>query len=114
MDIYWHVDDPHLLSITGLRAPAILRKFPMTFMRETRDVPLGRTFTKFLSVLETHFSAHIRESGMSQLDEIMSLKRDSTETVQSFWFRYEELMRQLSDHHLVLPQNMMFYACLED
>ena len=112
-DIYRHVEDPQLLSITGLHAPVILRKFLMTSMRDTRDMPRERTINQFLKVLESQFSAHIREREMFHLDEVMALKRDSAETVQSFWFRYEDLMHQLSDYNLVFPQNMMFLRMLK-
>ena len=112
-DIYWYVEDAQLLSVTSLAASPVLKKFLMAYLRDSRDQPNSRSICGFVDALQTQFSAHIREREMTHLDELLAIKRENSELVQNFWFRYDELVIQMDDRSLVLPDNMLFLRLLK-
>ena len=111
-DIYWFVEDSQLLSITSLGATPMLKKYLMTFMRCTRESPESRTLVNLAQLMQEQFSASIKEREMSYLDEMLSLKRESSELAQAFWYRYGELVYQLEGNSILTPGNMLFLRLL--
>ena len=111
-DIYWYIEESKLLSVLSLNASPVLKKFLMSSLRRTRDQPGQRTLTKVIVILQDQFAASIREREMAYLDEMLTLKRESTELAQAFWYRYEELIMHLEGHAIQLPENMLFLRLL--
>ena len=111
-DIYWYIEDSQLMSVLSLNASPVLKKFLMTFLRRTREQPDQRTLKNVIDILQKQFAASIKEREMAYLDEMLTLKRESAELIQAFWYRYEELVLHLEGHAIQLPENMLFLRLL--
>ena len=112
-DIYWFVDDNQLLSVTGLHANSSLRKFLIQFFRQTREDLRKRTIKEFLARMLKHFSATVKEREAYYVGELLPMKRESSESIQGFWFKYDEMMRNLHGSQISMPDTVMFPRVLK-
>ena len=112
-DLYWYISDSQLLSVTGLSASAVLRNYLIRFVRETRQDPKARSLKNFLDSLQVHFAASNREREAQYLDELLGIHRDSAESIQSFWFRFDELRFRLEGSGIEIPDKMMFLRLMK-
>ena len=80
----------------------------MPYLRDSRDMPSERSITGFVDAMQNQISANIREREMSHLGELLAIKLDNRELIRHFWFRYDELVAQLDNRSLVIPDNMLF------
>ena len=112
-DLYWCVSDSQLLSITGLTANPNLRAYTIRFVRETRQDHRLRSLKNFLGSLESQFSANNRERQAHYLDEVLNIRREPSGTIQSFWFKFDELEFRLEGSSVDLPDSAMFLRLLK-
>ena len=112
-DLYWHVPESQLLSIIGIHSSASLKKFLIPFLRESRMNPQRRTIAHLLECLQSQFAASVKEREVSFLDDVMNIKREGSESIQNFWFRYQELCHNLNDTSIYLTDGMMFVRLLK-
>ena len=85
----------------------------MSYLRDSREMTNERSVAGFVDALQTQFSANIREREMTHLDELLAIKRDPSELIQNSWFRYDELVIQLDNRSLIIPNNMLFLRLLK-
>ena len=112
-DIYWFVGDNQLLSVTGLHANSSLGKFLIQFFRQTRDELEKRTIEEFLARMMKIFSATVRERETYYVGELLSMKREPSESIQNFWFKYDEMMHNLHGSQVRMPDSLMFPRLLK-
>ena len=112
-DLYWYVSDGQLLSIVGLNASTNLKRYMVRFFRETRTNSADRAIMHLLDTLQSHFSATSKEREAYYLDEILNARRENGESIQSFWFWYEELQHQIEGANIAFPEGMMFLRLLK-
>ena len=104
--------ESQLLSTTGLNANPQLRQYMIAFFRDTRASPESRTIKFFLDTIQEQFTASIKEREAYYLGEVLNLKRNSNETVQSFWFRFDDVRQNLEGSAVELPEGMLFVRLL--
>ena len=112
-DLYWYIEDGQILSVTGIHSSPQLKKFMIRFIRESRANSNLRTVVLFLDTLESYFPANNRERQVTFLDDLMSLRRESGESIQQFWFRHDEVRSDLDGYHIDLPESLMFVRMLK-
>ena len=112
-DLFWYISDAQLLSVTGLNAVPALKKFLVQFLRRSRDDPNSRTIANFLKILQEQFVANIEERQVVQIDELLSIRREPSGLIQTFWFRWGELQYNLEGSDIELPHSLLFHRLLK-
>ena len=89
------------------------KKILAQFLRRSRDDPGSRTIANFLKVLQDQFVANIKERQVVQIDELLSIRREPSELIQTFWFQWEELQHNLEWSDIELPRSLLFPRLLK-
>ena len=111
MELYAYIPEPAILANMGLTANTTLRRVMMQFMRET---PVeSRTLRNLIRILDSQYQQSSREREMEALDRWMDFKKESSDSIQVFWWKFENLLHRMEGTRSSLSDDVIFYAGLE-
>ena len=83
------------------------------YIRASCDNPAARTVPRAVKMLEKQFAATAKERAISPIGDILSLKRDASETVQQFWPKRGEELNNLDGSAVQLPDSLLVLRLLK-
>ena len=112
-DLHSYIPESQLISFLGLNGGTTLRSHVMEMFRDTEHDIGRRTFPQLMIILDEHYAMTAREQDMTEMDKLFSLKRDSMETVQAFWTRFDTQLANLEGSASSLTDDLLFIRALK-
>ena len=107
-ELYFYVPDLHLLSIIGLNAEPTIKQLLIKFHHQTHESIPHRTLPNFLKMLDWNFLLPSHERELKHLGRLMELRKNASESVVSFWLRFEQLVLVLGGSSSQLSPSFLF------
>ena len=85
----------------------------MEMFRDTGQDVTIRTFQTLMTILCDHYAMTAREQDMAEMDKHFSLERESAETVQAFWARFDAQLANLEGSATALADDLLFIRALK-
>ena len=104
-DLYFYINPYQLLATLGAHANSLLKVNLMKYMAQTTDCPAGRSAIGLLGVLYVIYASSSKERTSGFLYLFASLKREPSETFQSFSNKFEILTIRLQLFPPIYPTN---------
>ena len=112
-DLYAYVNDAQILSSVGLSANSTLKRILMQYTQMTRRDVSSRSFLGLIQVVDQHYQASAHEREMEVMDRFMEYVRDSSGSIQIFWFKLENLLLQMEHTRSTLSESFLFLRVLK-
>lgn len=112
-DLHWYLGGAQLLSVTGLNANATLRKFHIPFSAILVASPLIEPLGSSLNCYKRN-TPLVPVKGNWRIWTICSLRRENSDAIQSFWAKYQELVRNLDGSSVQISDSTMCTRLLKN
>ena len=82
-------------------------------MRGTPSAPAQRNISSALQALDKEFLNDATDRSMGKLQKFNTFRKESSETVRTYWIRYEGLIGELDRHGLMSAEAVRFIKAFQ-
>ena len=113
VDLHAFLPDAQLLPFVGLSGGSIIRAHAMKFGSDAEQKLADRNLKNFRKVLDLLYEMTSKERTLLDMDKLFELGRLRSESIQSFWNRFDTALMRIDNYDTMLTDDVLFLRALK-